>query len=79
MADFGEVDADLVRAAGFQAAFDDRVAGELLHGADVGDRPLRALRRFAQRRAAAQAVAAVADEPGVDRLRLVSWPWTTAT
>ena len=71
MADFGQVNADLMRAARFQPAFDDRVAGELLHRPDVRDRPLCAFGRFAQRRAAAEAVAAVADQPGVDRLRLL--------
>ena len=37
MADFGEVYADLVGAAGFEAAFDDGVVAEMFHGADVGN------------------------------------------
>jgi len=54
VADFGEVDADLVRAAGFQAAFNEAVglaAGcEGLQRLDVGDGFLRFRRFFAERR-----------------------------
>ena len=39
VADFGEMNANLVSAAGFEAAFEDGVVAELFEGADVGDGP----------------------------------------
>jgi hypothetical protein len=35
--DFGEVDADLVRSARFEAALQDRVTGQVLERTEVGD------------------------------------------
>src|SRR5262245_13916277 len=70
MADLGEVYADLVRAARFKTTFDDCVICQVLDRTDVGDCPLGTLGGFAERGAAAEAVAAVANEPGVDGLCL---------
>ena len=52
MADFRKVDANLVRAARFEAAFDDGVAPKVLDRADMRDSSLCAFRFFAQWRAA---------------------------
>jgi hypothetical protein len=38
VADFGQVDADLMCAARFKAAFEDGVVAEVIEGADVGNR-----------------------------------------
>src|SRR5207253_2413648 len=63
----GEVDADLVRPARFQPTGDEGVPrAQRLHALDVGDGRLAAPRSA---RAAAPAVATVADQPGADRLR----------
>jgi hypothetical protein len=37
VSDFGEMNANLVSAAGFEAAFEDGVVAQLFEGADVGD------------------------------------------
>jgi hypothetical protein len=71
MADFGQVNANLVRATSFQSAFDNGVIAEVLHRPHVCDSLLGALGSLALWRAAAEAIAAVANEPGVDGLRLI--------
>ena len=70
MTDFRKVDANLMRAAGFEAAFDNSVLGKLFHWPQMCNGSLSAFCLFAQRCAATQSVAAVADEPGLDRLSL---------
>src|SRR3954447_4295808 len=78
VADLGKVNADLVRPAGFEAAFEDGVVVQMFHWADMRHGSLRALRqaltpalcrRERESDAAAEAVAAIAGQPGVDRLR----------
>src|SRR3954447_11177331 len=65
VAGLGEVDADLVGPAGLQPAFDDGVVvAEVFDGADVGDRVLGVGVALPAGAAAAQAVAAVSDDPG---------------
>ena len=68
VADFGEVDPDLVSAAGLEAALEDGVVADALDGADVGDGVLGGGVVLPPRTAAAQAVAAVADEIAFDGL-----------
>src|SRR5687768_9263258 len=63
VADLGEMNADLMGAPRFQAAFDDRVIAKLFHRPDVSNRAQRTLSRFAERRTASQPIAAVADQP----------------
>src|SRR3954470_12974341 len=58
-----QMNPDLVRPAGLQAALDQRESSEVLDDADVRHGPLP----LAGRPAAAPAVAAVAHQPGFDR------------
>ena len=74
MAVFGQVNANLVRAAGFQATFDERVVAQPLDGPNVRDRRLA---HVGQVGAAPAAVAAIADQPAFDGLRC-DGPCTTA-
>src|SRR5437868_10951720 len=73
VADLGQMNPNLVSPPGFQATFNQAVV--LLLGFKGFDRldvshSLLCFRRFlAQRRAAAEAISAVADQPGTDSLR----------
>ena len=62
---FGQMNANLVRAAGFQAAFDERVVAQAVDGPHVRDRRLA---RVGQVGAAAAAVTAIANQPAFDGL-----------
>jgi hypothetical protein len=66
VAGFGEVDSDLVGAAGLELALDEGEGAEALDGADAGEGPLCAFGVGAFGGGAAESVAAVADEPGLD-------------
>lgn len=66
MSGFGQVDADLVRAAGLERAFDERETTEGFQRTDVRHRVLTFV---LVSRAAAEAVAPVDDEVGLEGLR----------
>src|SRR5207244_7011910 len=64
-AGLAKVNAHLMRATRFKSAFHERVTTQVLHDANMRDRPLANARLGA---AAAPAIAAVADQPGFNAL-----------
>src|SRR5438477_12059780 len=67
MSEFGQMDPDLMRAAGFEPAGHERMPAERLNDLDVRHRQFTAALNF---RAAPPAIAAIAHEPGADGLRV---------